>query len=115
MSIIDYPYKMIRDRRVASVIENGKVIAIVFFSLCNDETQHLWNWDYEYHKHNPEGKILVLDGLVCKDFSFRIVKKMKEIFYNKFPQIEKTVWRRDNRGNRVVTLNRRQHEVQYSN
>lgn len=115
MSMIDYPYKMIRDKRVVSIAEGGKVVAIVFFSLCNDETQHLWNWDYEYHPHNPEGKILVLEGLVCKDFNFRIVKKMREVFYSKFPQIEKTVWRRDNRSDKKVTLTRRNYEIQHSN
>lgn len=115
MSIIDYPYKMIRDGRVCSIIENGKVIAIVFFSLCNDETQYLWNWNYEYHSHNPNGKILVLEGLVCRDFNFKIVKKMKEIFYAKFPQIEKTVWRRDNHSNKKFTFTRRNYEFQHSN
>ena len=44
----------------------------------------------------------------------RIVKKMKEVFYTKFPQIEKTVWRRDKRSNKKCTL-RRYHEVQHSN
>lgn len=115
MSYKDYPYKMLRDGRVVSIVEDGKVVAIVFFSLCNDETVHLWNWDYEYHPHNPQGKILVLDGLVCKNFTFSIVKKMKEVFYSKFPQIEKTMWRRDVRNeNKVYTL-RRHHEIQYSN
>ena len=114
MSIADYPYKMIKDGRVVSIAENGKVVAIVFFSLCNDETEHLWNWDYEYRTHNPDGKILVLEGLVCKDFHFGIVKKMKEVFYQKFPQIEKTVWRRDKRDNKKCTL-RRRHEFHYSN
>ena len=93
MNIFDYPYQMIKDKRVASIAENGKIVAIVFFSLCNDETEHLWNWDYEYHKHNPEGKILVLEGLVCKKFSFKIVKKMKDIFYTKFPQTGLTAFR----------------------
>lgn len=114
MSNIDYPYEMIRDGRVASIVENGKVVAIVFFSLCNDEIEHLWNWDYIYRKHNPAGKILVLEGLVCKNFNYEIVRKMKEIFYEKFPQIEKTVWRRDKRSNKKVTL-RRNHAIQHSN
>ena len=105
---------MIKDGRVASIVDDGKIVAVVFFSLCNDETQHLWNYDYNYHYHDPKGKILVFEGFVCKNFNFRIVKKMKEMFYAKFPQIEKTIWRRDNRSkDRVFTLHRRQHEVQH--
>ena len=105
---------MMKDGRVASIIENGKMVAMVFFSLCDDENVHLWNWDYEYHPHNANGKILVLEGLVCKNLTFSIVKKMKEVFYEKFPHIEKTVWRRDNRSNRKITY-RRHHEFHYSN
>ena len=105
---------MIKDGRVVSIAENGKIVAIVFFSLCNDETRHLWNFEYEYHPHNPEGKILVLEGLICKNLTFNIVKKMKEAFYSKFPQIEKTVWRRDKRETKVSTL-RRHYEFHNSN
>jgi hypothetical protein len=114
LDVVDYPYQMMKDGRVVSILENGKMVALVFFSLCDDETEHLWNWDYKYHPHNPNGKILVLEGLVCERFTFSIVKKMKEVFYEKFPQIEKTVWRRDNRSNRKITY-RRQHEFHHSN
>jgi len=110
---MNYPYKMMKDGRAISIAENGKIVAIVFFSLCNDETQHLWNFEYEYHPHNPSGRILVLEGLVCKNLTYSIIKKMKEAFYSKFPQIEKTVWRRDKRATKVTTL-RRYHEFQHS-
>jgi hypothetical protein len=114
MNYETYVLRMMNDGRVASITNDGKIVAMVFFSLCNDETQHLWNWDYEYHPHNPKGKILVLEGLVCKNFTFEIVKKMKEVFYSRFPQIEKTVWRRDKRATKKCTL-RRRYEFQYSN
>ena len=109
----EYVAKMLRDGRIATIFEDGKFSSLVFFSLCDNENEHLWNLEYEYKPHNPNGRVLVLDGLVSPNFNFRVVKKMKEVFYGRFPQIEKTVWRRQNYLDaKVYTLTRRNyHEV----
>lgn len=109
-----YVCEMLREKRVVSITENGKIKAMIFFSLCDDEKEHLWNLEYEFRPHNPKGKILIIEAMAGKSFSFSLLKKLKEIFYTKFPQIEKTMWRRDNYlGAKVYTLTRRNYVAQH--
>lgn len=85
---------MINDQRYVEFKENGKTIGMLTFSLCNDPDPYLNNLDHKYMEHDINGKILVLENFIGVRFSSKFVKIMEDFFYSKFPQIEKTMWRR---------------------
>ena len=115
MTYKEYGERMVRDGRFASISENGKIVLVMLYSVCNDPEPFINNIDHEYMEHDPNGKVLVIENIVGTFFHKRFVKAMEDIFYSKFPQIEKTMWRRGRFPiDKIVTYNRRHaHATQY--
>lgn len=85
---------MTKDGRYVTIIENGKVSLMMFFSVCDDPEPYLNNIDHEYIPHDPSGKILVIEDMVTTKFKFKYVSAIQDSFCNKFPHLEKAMWRR---------------------
>ena len=67
---------------------------MLFFSICNDPNPYLNNIDHDYIEHDINGKILVIDDMVCGKFNLSFLKSLNKSFLEKFPNLEKMMWRR---------------------
>ena len=94
MNYKEYGEKMVRDGRFMTVSENGKIIFIMFYSVCNDPEPFLNNIDHEYIEQDVSGKIIVIENMVGTNFNKRKLLAMVDIFISKFPQVEKFMWKR---------------------
>ena len=99
---------MIENNRYVILEENGKTIGMLSFSLCDNPEPYLNNLEHKYIEHNINGKILVLENFVGVRFGYKTIGLLEEFFYSKFPQIEKTMWRRCKLPkDKIFTYNRR--------
>lgn len=95
MNYQDYTEKMIRDGRFASIAEDGRVVILMLFSVCNEPKVYLDNLDHEYLEHDPEGHILVVEDLISSvRFGIRFVDVIEDIFCQRYPNIDRFMWRR---------------------
>ena len=90
----DYIEKMTKDGRFVSFEEDGKIFMLMLFSVCNDPEPYLNNLDHEYMEHDPNGKILVVEDMICGKFKFKYVDLIQDTFCERFPNLEKAMWRR---------------------
>lgn len=108
MTYKEYGERMVRDGRFMTVSEDNRVILIMLYSVCNDPEPFLNNIDHEYMEQDINGKVLVIENIVGKNFNMKRLKDMVEIFIDKFPKVEKFMWRRAGYPkDRIVTYNRR--------
>lgn len=87
--------RMIDDKRFILIEENGEICVVMLYSICDDETPYLDNLEHNFMTHNLQGSVLVIEDMISIRFKFSYRNKIKEFFYNQFPNIRKTVWRRD--------------------
>jgi hypothetical protein len=106
---------MLENNRCLIIADNGETVAHVFFSICDDPEPYLNNTDYKYIEHNPNGKIVIVEGMICKDFKMKYLGILHDAFISKFPQLEECKWRRRKFPvDKIITFKRRkQHAIQY--
>jgi len=111
--IKEYVTKMMMSGRFASIVEDGKAVLLMFFSVCNDPQPYLDNLDHQFLEHDPSGKILVIEELTCKNFQRRYLQKIQEMMTEKYPKLEKAMWRRRRKGreDKIYTLWRSLNEA----
>lgn len=110
-----YVQKMMSCGRFASIVEDGKAVLLMFYSICNDPQPYLDNLEHQYLEHDPSGTVLVIEEMTCKKFQKRYVSKIQEMMCEKYPKLEKGMWRRrrEGREDKIYTLWRSLHEVQH--
>ena len=91
---MEFMEKMAENGRFATFGENGKVFMLMLFSVTNDPEPYLNNIDHEYMEHDPYGKVLVIEDMICGKFKFKYVDLIQDTFCKRFPNIEKAMWRR---------------------
>ena len=105
---IEYGKKMLENDRAIVILKDGRVNAMAFFSMCDDPKPYLDNIDCVFIPHDPKGKIVVVENMVCLKFTKALLSSLEQAFVDKFPQVEKAMWRRNAEPeDRILTYNRR--------
>lgn len=106
---------MMGDGRFMMLHDKGIMTLMLFFSICDDPKPYIDNIEFDYLPHNPLGKTVVIDNMICTKFKRHYFLEIERSLVERYPQIEKAIWirERDN-GRFTITHNRRNnHEVRY--
>ena len=110
----EYVEKMMRDGRFMTLSEDGVMTLMLFYSICDDPTPFLENSTFDYIPHDPNGKTVIFDNMICKKFKKAYAQQIEESICERYPQLEKALWIREkDRTNVIITHHRRNHAVQY--
>ena len=104
---LDYIQHMINDNRVILIEDVMGIHTVIMFSVCHNFTPFYMKKTWEYMSHKPDGKILYVEKAVSRGWNKELREKMRELFLNKYPQLQTAKWHRwDHWGDRPVTVKR---------
>lgn len=91
---IDYVMRMIADKRVIIIDEDGEGHTVLFFSVCHDSDKFLKKKTWEFKEHEPDGHIFYVEKVVSRKWSKSLTMKIHDIACEAYPQIELGMWHR---------------------
>jgi len=111
MNYSDYVEKMVADGRFATISNDGRVVVLMFFSVCKDPKKHLENLEHKYLEHDPNGYILVIEDMISTEkFGMKYIDVIEDIFCMRYPNLERFMWRRRRespRTDKIYSIGRR--------
>ena len=103
--IIDYFALMLDDERVILISKEGKLCAVLLFSITDDPELHLKKESWEYREHDPQAKTAYIEKLISKSWNKDMRREFESELIRKHPQIERGLWHRyASWGDRQVTI-----------
>jgi hypothetical protein len=111
----DYIKKMIEDGRLITIKKEGKVILMLFYSVCNNPKKYLDNLDHKYISHDTQGKTIVIEEMLCNHFDISLVSILEREFSNRYPNFEQAVWRRNRKPKDKIFIQRRRRHYEIIN
>lgn len=92
--IEDYFNRMIKDRRVHAIYEDGEIISLITFSIGNDYHNHYFKDVWEYQPHDIHADTVYVDKLMTKVWNSRLRKLFSQKLVEQFPALVRGVWHR---------------------
>jgi len=89
---VDYFEKMLKDERVLIIDNDGKIVGIATYSVCNDFNPFYKKTDWDYLPHDPKGKFLYIEKIYSIDYNKRIRQLIELLTRDKYPQLRETMW-----------------------
>jgi len=80
-----YMAKMLKRRRVMIIYDADKPIAILTFFVTDDYRSLARKNEWSCPKDQERGRQILIDKLLCKDYSFSMRRHLQELFENAFP------------------------------
>jgi len=103
---LNYRKMMADDNRIVCV-DDGIDWCVLVFSITDDYLQFINKDLWRYKFHDPEGKYLVIEKMVCSRWTKSLRKSVEEALQNNFPHFEYAIWVRDKNYKETVLKVRR--------
>ena len=87
-----YFQQMNIDERIIAILKNEELYGFACISIGDNWQQFHKKDTWNYRTHSPEGKIVYIELLICKEWNRELRLLLEQEILRKYPQIEKAVW-----------------------
>ena len=103
-----YCQNMLKRNRMMVVVNDGQVLAVLFFFITNDYNRIYRKGEFEYPMDNPYGFQVYVDKMLCKNWNYTIRKIVQQRIEESFPHVKEAVYHRAPNDRCVKIYRRRQ-------
>ena len=108
LQIENYFNLMIGDERVMRIEDEGDLIAIVTYSICNDYFDYYAKDIWDYEPHNPLEDTVYVEKLISKRWNIALRKLISQKLIEKYPSLTRGIWHRARTNeDSIIKINRR--------
>ena len=110
--VIDYFALMLYDERIILITKDSQPHAVICFSMTNDPDLYLKKKTWDYLPHEPTGKIIYVEKIICKKWDKELRSQFEHEISKRYPKMQYGMWHREGLwGDRKVISKRRFHNV----
>ena len=103
--VLNYVKLMVEDKRVIELETDGKIHAVLFYSLCYDTEKFLKKDTWEFKEHDKEGTVFYIEKMVASHWSIKLHNMVYDFVTDKYKEVEFLKWHKWSKiGDREVVL-----------
>jgi hypothetical protein len=91
---VEYVDKMVKDKRVILIEDDGFIHSVVFYSVCNDFEPFYKKEMWDFREHDPEGSTVYIEKAVCAKMKKSIATMIRNTIQAKYPKAKIGKWHR---------------------